>query len=327
MKLRTVIILTIYAILTTIASVWMAKQAYSWLPPEAAAESKLYDDLFSLFTGLGTFIYLGVMGPLIYSLIFHRAAKYDLNDAPPIEGSTWLEITWTGLPLLLVLGLAFASYRTYEKMSIRGPVDLVHLHLPQLEQVAYAAPFDDTPQKEIQRAVETAPIEHIHVIAKQWAWIFQYPEQNVTSTELHLPVNRRARFTLHSEDVLHGFYIPAFRLSQYVVPNEDIDLELTPVKTGTYRLRDSMMSGTYFAANQTDVVVQSPSDYQQWLTTAAAQTPHPAFNPAVDEYERGQAQGGRAKERTAVRGWATLAPAPPPVVNYAPEHLPDSSAT
>jgi cytochrome c oxidase subunit II len=164
------------------------------------------------------------------------------------------------------------------------------------------------------------------VIAKQWAWIFQYPEQNVTSTELHLPVNRRARFTLHSEDVLHGFYIPAFRLSQYVVPNEDIDLELTPVKTGTYRLRDSMMSGTYFAANQTDVVVQSPSDYEQWLAEAAAQTPHPAFNPAADEYERGQAQG-RAKERTAVRGWATIAPAPPPVVNYAPEHVPNRPAT
>jgi cytochrome c oxidase subunit II len=321
MKLRAIVILTIYAILTTIVSVWMAKQAYSWLPPEAAAESKLYDDLFSLFTGLGTFIYLGVMGPFVYSLIFH-----DLNDAPPIEGNTWLEVTWTGIPLLLVLVLALVSYRTYEKMAIRGPVDLVHLHLPQLEQTAYAAPFDDTPQREIKGALETAPIEHIHVIAKQWAWIFQYPEQNVTSTELHLPVNRRARFTLHSEDVLHGFYIPAFRLSQYVVPNEDIDLELTPVKTGTYRLRDSMMSGTYFAANQTDVVVQSPSDYEQWLAEAAAQTPHPAFNPAADEYERGQAQG-RAKERTAVRGWATIAPAPPPVVNYAPEHVPNRPAT
>lgn len=327
MKLRAIVILTIYAILTTIVSVWMAKQAYSWLPPEAAAESKLYDDLFSLFTGLGTFIYLGVMGPFVYSLIFHRAAKYDLNDAPPIQGSTWLEITWTGLPLLLVLGLAFASYRTYEKMSIQGPMELVHLHMPQLEQVAYAAPFDDTPQKEIQGALETAPVEHINVIAKQWAWVFQYPDQNVTSTELHLPVNRRARFTLHSEDVLHGFYIPAFRLSQYVVPNEDIDLELTPVKTGTYRLRDSMMSGTYFAANQTDVVVQSPNDYQQWLAEAAAQTPHPAFNPAADEYQRGQTQGGRAKERTAVRGWATIAPAPPPVVNYAPENVPNSPAT
>lgn len=326
MKLREIIILTIYAIFAIAASLWMAKQAYSWFPPEASAESKLYDDLFSLFTGLGTLIYLGVMGPFIYALISHRAAKYDLSDARPIEGSTWLEITWTGVPLLLVLALAFASYRTYEKMSIQGPTELVHLHMPQMMQTAYAEPFDDTPQKEIQQAVETAPIEQVEVTAKQWAWVFYYPKQNVTSTELHLPVDRRTRFKLHSEDVLHGFYIPAFRLSQYVVPNQDIDLELTPVKPGIYRLRDSMMSGTYFAANQTDVVVQSPGEYQQWLANAAAQTPKPAFNPAVEEYERGQAEG-RAKERTAVRGWATIPPAPPPVVNYAPEHLPKSSAT
>lgn len=318
MKLRAIITLTIYAILVAFVSFWMAKQSYSWFPPEASAESKLFDDLFSLFTGLGTFIYLGVMGPFLYSLFFHRAAKYDLTDAPPIHGSTWLEVTWTTVPLLLVLSLAFASYRTYEKMAIRGPMDLVHLHLPQVVEAAYAEPFDDAPQKEINKALETAPIEHIDVTARQWAWIFHYPEQDVTSTELHLPVGRRAKFILRSEDVLHGFYIPAFRLDQYVVPNEEIEFELTPVKIGTYRLRDAMYSGTYFAANQTDVVVQSVNDYEQWLANAATQTPKPAFNPAASEYARGQADGGRTKEKTAVRGWATIPPAPPPVVNYSP---------
>jgi cytochrome c oxidase subunit 2 len=127
--------------------------------------------------------------------------------------------------------------------------------------------------------------------------------------------------------VLHGFYIPAFRLSQYVVPHEDIDIELTPVKTGTYRLRDSMYSGTYFAANQTDVVVQSPSDYQQWLADAAAQTPSPAFNQAAYEYSQSSEPGaGNTKDKVAVRGWETIPPAPPPVVNYAPKHEPDSPA-
>lgn len=324
-KLRAILTMTIYAILVTFASVWMAKQSYSWFPPEASAESKLQDDLFSLFTGLGTFIYLGVIGPFLYSLIFHRAKKYDLSDAPAIEGNTWLEITWTAIPLVLVLTLSFVSYRTYEKMSIRGPMDLVHLHTPQLMESAYAEPFDSTPQQEIQNALETTPIEHIDVIAKQWAWVFHYPDQDVTSTELHLPVDRRIRFTLRSEDVLHGFYIPAFRLSQYVVPNQDIDFELTPTKTGTYRLRDSMYSGTYFAANQTDVVVQSAGDYQQWLADAAAQTPSSAFNQAAYEYSQSSEPGsGSTKDKVAVRGWATIPPAPPPVVNYAPKHEPVS---
>jgi cytochrome c oxidase subunit 2 len=324
MKLRAVLIMSIYAILVTFASVWMAKQSYSWFPPEAAAEAKLLDDLFSLFTGLGTFIYLGVMGPFVYSLIFHRASKYDLSDGPHIEGNIWLEIVWTAVPLVLVLTLSFVSYRTYEKMAVRGPMELVHLHMPQIVESAYAEPFDSVPQQEIQQAVESAPIEQIDVLAKQWAWVFHYPEQDVTSTELHLPVDRRVRFTLRSQDVLHGFYIPAFRLKQDIVPNHDIDFELTPVKTGTYRLRDSMFSGTYFAANQADVVVQPVNEYEQWLADAAASSPTPAFNQAASEYSQANHQGGATKDKVAIRGWDTIPPAPPPVVNYAPKHEPDS---
>jgi len=315
--------MSIYAILVTFASVWMAQQSYSWFPPEAAAEAKLLDDLFSLFTGLGTFIYLGVMGPFVYSLIFHRASKYDLSDGPHIEGNIWLEIVWTAVPLVLVLTLSFVSYRTYEKMAVRGPMELVHLHMPQIVESAYAEPFDSTPQQEIQQAVESAPIEQIDVLAKQWAWVFHYPEQDVTSTELHLPVDRRVRFRLRSQDVLHGFYIPAFRLKQDIVPNHDIDFELTPVKTGTYRLRDSMFSGTYFAANQADVVVQPFNEYQQWLADAAASSPTPAFNQAASEYSQANHQGGATKDKVAIRGWDTIPPAPPPVVNYAPKHEPD----
>lgn len=325
LKLRAILTMTIYAIFAALISFWMAQQSYSWFPPEAAAESKLVDDLFSLFTGLGTLIYLGVIGPFLYSLIFHRAGRYDMEDGPPIEGNTWLEVVWTATPLILVLTLATVSYRTYEKMAIGGPMELVHLHSPQIIESAYAAPFDSSPQQEIQQAIETAPIERINVIAKQWAWIFHYPNRDITSTELHLPVDRRVRFTLRSEDVLHGFYIPAFRLDQYVVPNKAIDFELTPIQTGTYRLRDSMYSGTYFAANQTDVVVQSPQDYQQWLDTAAAQRPSPAFNQAAYEYSRTTKPGaGSTKDKVAVRGWATIPPAPPPQVNYAPKQAPQS---
>ncbi|MDX2240891.1 MAG: cytochrome c oxidase subunit II [Leptolyngbyaceae cyanobacterium bins.302] len=323
-KLRAVLIMSVYAILVTFVSVWMARQSYAWFPPEASAEAKLLDDLFSLFTGLGTFIYLGVIGPFLYSLTFHRASKYDMSDGPHIEGNTWLEIIWTAVPLVLVLTLSFVSYRTYEKMAVRGPMELVHLHMPQMMQSAYAEPFDSTPQQDIQKAIETAPIEHIDVTAKQWAWVFHYPDQNVTSTELHLPVNRRVKFTLRSEDVLHGFYVPAFRLKQDVVPDRDIDFELTPVKTGTYRLRDSMFSGTYFAANQADVVVQPIEEYQQWLATAAAQSPTPAFNQAAAEYSRANDRSGTTKDKVAIRGWDTIPPASPPVVNYAPQREPKS---
>jgi cytochrome c oxidase subunit 2 len=317
MKLRAILTLAILAVLLGFFSVWMAQQSYGWFPPEAAAEAKLLDDLFSIFVGLGTFVLLGVTIPILYSLIFHRAGKYDFSDGPPIEGNTLLEVIWTAVPIALVLGLSFASYRTYDKMSIRGPMELVHLHMPPMVQTANAAPFDDTPQKEIKNAQEKAPIEMIDVTAKQWSWIFRYPDQNVTSTELHLPVDRRIHLALHSDDVLHGFYVPAFRLKQDVVPNHTIDFEFTPTRPGKYRLRDSMYSGTYFAANQADVVVQSPGDYQQWLSDAASQTPSTAYNQAAFEYDKGTKSGN-------IGGWKTVAPASPPVVNYAPKQEPTS---
>jgi len=307
MKLRAILTLAVLAVLLAFFSLWMAQQSYSWFPPQAAVEAKLFDDLFSIFVGLGTFVFLGVTIPLLYSLVFHRASKYDFSDGPPIEGNTTLEVVWTAVPILLVIGLATASYRTYDKMSVRGPMELVHLPVPALMESAYAAPLEKS----------AATVENIDVTAKQWAWVFHYPDRNVTSTELHLPVDRRVHLALRSEDVLHGFYVPAFRLKQDVVPNHTIDFEFTPIRTGKYRLRDSMFSGTYFAANQADVVVESPDDYQQWLADAAAQTPTAAYNPAAFEYNR-------ASERAIVRGWKSIPPAPPPVVNYAPKQEPSS---
>lgn len=322
MKTRAIITLIVFALFAILVSWWMARASFNWFPPQAAAEAKLIDDLFSIFVGLGTFIFLGVTGPLCYSLIYHRAGKYDPSDGPPIEGNTTLEIVWTAVPILLVIGLVTASYRTYDKMAIRGPMELVHLNMPQMMQSAYADPIDnpeidDHPEEAIENAIENAPPEPIDVTAKQWAWVFRYPN-NVTSTELHLPVDRRAHLILHSEDVLHGFYVPAFRIKQDVVPNHAIDFEFTPIRTGTYRLRDSMFSGTYFAANQSDVVVQSPADYQQWLADAAAQTPTPAFNQAAFEYDQLNDNQG------VVHGWESIPPAPPPVVNYAPTREPKS---
>jgi cytochrome c oxidase subunit II len=316
-KLRAILTLALLAVALGFFSFWMAQQSYSWVPPEASAEAKLIDDLFSIFVGLGTFILFGVTIPIVYSLIFHRARKYDFSDGPPIEGNNLLEVIWTAVPVVLVLGLSTASFSTYEKMSVQGPTELVHMHMPQLMEVANAAPFDDTPQEEIKASQEKAPTEAIDVTAKQWSWVFRYPDSDVTSTELHLPVDRRIHLALHSDDVLHGFYVPAFRLKQDVFPNRTIAFEFTPVRVGTYRLRDSLYSGTYFAANQADIVVQSIDEYQQWLADATTRSPSPAYNQAAFEYNLGTKSGN-------IGGWKSVEPAQPPVVNYSPQHSPNS---
>ena len=297
MKLRTILILVGVAIAIALISLWMGQAAYTWFPPQASAESILVDNLFSFLVTLGTFIFLGVVGTLTYSVLFQRAEKYDLSDGPHIEGNVKLEIIWTAIPFILVIWIAAYSYQIYDQMSILGPME--HAHHGHIMAAAHAAEVSEAQLEEV---------EQIQVLARQWSWEFHYGNgtSDVSSTELHLPNNRRIKLVLHSEDVLHGLYIPAFRVKQDVIPGRDIDFEFTPIREGKYRLRDSQYSGTYFAAMQTDVVVESPESYQKWLADAASATPVVAYNRASNEYAK----------RANANNWATVIPAAPPVVNY-----------
>ena len=293
MKRKTIIGLVILAFADLLLSLWMGQQSYRWMPPQASAESMLVDNLFSFMTTLGSFIFFGVMGTILYSILFQQAAKYDASDGPPIEGNLKLEIIWTAIPIILVLWIGTVSYQTYDTMGILGPMEHDHGAMGS----AIASPMEDS---------STDPIE---VYARQWAWEFRYPgTPQVRSTELHLPVNQRAKLKLLSEDVLHGFFVPAFRIKQDVVPGRAIDFEFTPIREGRYRLRDSEFSGTYFAANQTNVVVEPEDAYQQWLLAAAKTPLAPAENVAAAEFEQVQKSSGLH--------WVTVQPAPAPLVNY-----------
>lgn len=297
MNYKRIVTLVSIALILTAISLWVGQLSYSWLPPQASIESRLIDNLFSFLVTLGTFIFLGVTGTVTYSVLFHRAGKYDTSDGPPIEGNITLEVVWTAIPILLVFWIAFYSYQTYEKMAIKGPMEIAHLHAPMAMEPAYAAPIDR----------KSEPIERIDVTAKQWAWIFHYPEKDITSTELHLPVDRRVSLALRSEDVIHGFFVAAFRIKQDVIPKRTIDLEFTPIRLGKYRLRDSQYSGTYFAAMEADVVVESPEDYDRWLVETSMRQPSRAPNQAAAEYA--------LREKAS---WATIIPVEPPLVNYHP---------
>jgi cytochrome c oxidase subunit 2 len=297
MKIRNIVAIIACAIALGGISFWIGQQAYTWLPPEAAAESRLVDNLISFLVTLGSFIFLGVTTTIFYSLIFHRAQEHDLSDGPHIEGNVTLEVVWTAIPVVLVLWIATYSYQIYDQMGIRGPMEA--MHMPKVMESAYAATPGSTDM----------PVENIDVVAKQWAWVFHYPERNITSTELHLPTDHRVHLALASEDVLHGFYIPAFRVKQDIIPNQTLDFEFTPTRAGKYLLTDSQYSGTYFATMQADVVVESADDFHHWLAKAATNKPSPANNQAASEYAYTSSQPVKT-------GWATVVPANPPMVNY-----------
>lgn len=323
MPRKTIAQLVGVAIALALVSYWIGQQSYSWLPPQASAESLMVDNLFSFLTTVGAFIFLGVSGTLVYSALFQRAAKYDMGDGPPIEGNVTLEIVWTAIPFVLVMWVALYSFQIYDRMGILGPMEHNHSAMAMAGPMTSAmesgsSPAIAEPDPAGSAIAEGAPAlpdnPPIDVYARQWAWEFRYTGDGadhrgpIVSTELHLPTQQRARLMLHSEDVIHGFYIPAFRVKQDIIPNEATLFEFTPIREGRYRLRDSLYSGTYFAAMQTDVVVQSPEDYQAWLAAAAATDPTPGRNPAYEEYSRRMAQANTP-------GWQTVPPAPPPLVN------------
>jgi len=279
--------------LLALISYWMAGQSYHWLPVQASNAAPLVDGLFSFETGLGTFVFLGVISVIAWVVLRHRAEKYDQSDAEPIEGNPRLEVIWTLIPLAIVMSIAFYAMRINHELGVLGPME--HIHPKNAMEAQGGYPGD------------RLPAESIEVIARQWSWEFRYPESQVSSTELHLPVDQSVTFRLTSEDVLHGFYIPAFRLKQDVIPGRAIDFTLTPTREGRYRLRDSQFSGTWFATNQADVVVQSSEAYAAWLKQAGSEPLQSGLSDAIGEYE--------ARNNQSHPGWATVRPSPAPQVN------------
>ena len=299
-----------------IVSRWMGQQAFGWMPSQATEEAKHVDSLFSFLVSIGTFVFVGLTGMILYSVIFCRAPRGDWSHGHPARQDWRLEVGWTIAPLVLVLWLAAQSSKIYQELDLQGLTPIVHLHLMEAPANAQAKPSEQNPH---QKAVG----EDIEVTAKQWSWLFRYPGSNVTSTELHLPVNQSVRLKLQSLDVLHGFYVPEFRVKQDIIPNRAITFTVTPLLEGTYHLRDSQFSGTYFALMEANVIVESPAAYQQWLTQAASRTPTVANNLAFEEHKKRFSQGEATRsEGDATRsqnrqgGWITLPPAAPPIVNY-----------
>lgn len=276
LKILEYFFLTILVAGAMLISHWMGQQAYTWMPPQATAEAQRVDTLFSFLVSVSAFIFLGLVGMMLYSVLFFRAKPDDYSEGHPSRGSVKLEILWTAAPTLLVLWIATQNINIYNQLDILGLKQIVHL---PLESPAYAA--SDTPNAASNHPKPAA--KQIQVMAKQWEWAFRYPNQ-VISHELHLPVNESTQLDLQAKEVIHGFYVPAFRLKQDMIPGRNIDLVVTPTRIGKYRLQDSQYSGTYFALMEADVYVESKEAYNQWLA-AIAQQPMNATSPVIAEQQ------------------------------------------
>lgn len=198
--------------------------------PEQASNFAFEVDMFYLFLiALTTFFTIGIGAAAIYFLIKYR--RRSQGEVPEqIEGDMRLELTWTVIPFLISMVIFAWGAKIYYQM--------------------YTHPTD---------ALE------IFVTGKQWMWRAQHPDGQREINELHVPLGRRVKLTMTSEDVIHSYYIPAFRTKTDVVPGRYTTTWFTPTKTGTFHLFCAEYCGTQHSGMIGKVVVQDYSDYQAWL--------------------------------------------------------------
>lgn len=218
-------------------------------PVLASEQGRDVDMLLRVLFILASIIFALVMAFLLYSVVAFRRKEGDLTDARPVYGHVGLEVAWTAIPLVIVLILG----------GVGASVLL-----------------------DISRPYQTEALE-VNVIGFQWAWSFEYPQYDVTSNELVLPVNRPARFILSSRDVIHSFFIPEFRIKMDAVPGQLNELQLTPTQVGEYRTYCAELCGTGHAFMVARVRVVDPPVFDEWVQNQQ----QPVSGPS-DPVARGQ---------------------------------------
>jgi cytochrome c oxidase subunit 2 len=176
----------------------------------------------------------GMMTLLVFTAVIYFAARYRHRRgvlAEQIEGSIPLEVTWSIIPL-----------GVFMVIFVWGAVVYFHSRTP---------PRDAT---------------DVYVVAKQWMWKLQHAEGQREINSLHIPVGRDVRLIMTSQDVIHSFFVPAFRMKQDVLPGRYTTAWFHATKAGTYHLFCAEYCGTQHSGMIGDIVVMEPAQYEAWMS-------------------------------------------------------------
>jgi cytochrome c oxidase subunit 2 len=271
MKIRNAVTLAL-ASTGLIGTGWWIGYNVNLLPEVASSNASVYDDLFKVLFSIGAALFLGIAIILVYSLVRFRRPAADFGDGLPVEGNLPLEIVWTAIPAVVVLFVGIYSYDIYERM---GGMVTLHDHSSMAMSSSAMSSTAMTPPQQgeprywggISPASDpgASPVLPVDVTAMQFAFIFHYPEGNITSGELHVPVGQPVELRMEARDVIHAFWVPQFRLKQDVIPGQPTLLSFTPTKPGTYPIVCAELCGPYHGGMRSSVVVQEPEAFQAWV--------------------------------------------------------------
>ena len=199
------------------------------LPEQASTVAVQVDRLYGFLVAVGVFFTVLIAVLIIYfSVRYHR--RFAKEKPKPIEGHAVLESIWIGVPLVIVMVI-----------FVWGTVLFFHMFRP--------------PPGGLE----------VFGVGKQWMWKFQHPEGRREINELHVPTGRPVKVTLTSEDVIHSFFVPAFRIKMDAIPGRYTQTWFEATKPGEYHLFCAEYCGTKHSRMIGKVIVMEPKDYEQWL--------------------------------------------------------------
>jgi cytochrome c oxidase subunit 2 len=206
-----------------------------WFPVQASEEGKDIDTLWDVLVIVSVPIFVLVETVVLYSVWkFRMRPGEELKDGPPIHGNTRLEVIWTAIPAILLVALCSYAYV-------------------------------------VLRDIETAEASEmkVRVVGEQFTWTFFYRGdggKEVASNQLYLPEGKQVKFDVQSKDVLHDFWVPAFRQKIDAVPGITTSFRITPVKTGTFPVVCAELCGLGHSVMRQSAHVVSQGDFDKWLS-------------------------------------------------------------
>ena len=232
--------------------------SFQLFPDAASTVSHRVDAIYAFLVAVSLFFTFLICALILYFGVRYRRGSPASRANPPI--SYLLEIAWSVIPLVLMMvmfGWGAAVYRD----------------------------------------IQTPPVDaqEIQVVAKQWMWKVQHAEGRAELNQLHIPVGQPVRLRMISEDVIHSFYVPAFRVKQDVLPGYYTRLWFEATKTGHYHLFCAEYCGTEHSHMRGAVIVMEPGVYADWLAGDADVAPEVAGQKLFERYRCGtchKADGG-----------------------------------
>ncbi len=233
--------------------------AMDWFPEQASTAADEIDWLYDLLLIASVPIFVLVMTVAIFSVVRFRARPGDERDGEPIKGNSKLEAVWVTIPFLIVAALAVYGWVVLDDIEANQPNTML-----------------------------------VRVTGQQFSWSFEYPQpgaEPVKSDILNLPKDRPVQFEVFSKDVIHSFWVPAFRLKQDAVPGITTTTLLTPNRLGSYPIVCAELCGIGHATMRQTANVMPAAEFAGWLASRSRPLPGAAGDPLAAGRQLYSSQG------------------------------------